>query len=516
MNSFPAPFLPRGRACAALLCGAVLALASLAAGAQVNAALDSSFDGDGRLDIKFVAGGSDDATLMVNYPGRRYLTIGQCSGSGGAIPCLARLNEDGSADSSFGSNGLVSTQFIAGYTMSSTAVAVQSDGKILVAGTCTATATGAVRACHVRLLASGQLDTSYASSGGAVVPVGANSASYGNAIAVQSDGKIVLGGACLDSSFAFCTWRYNASGALETGYGGTGSARVGVTAGGVSVAGMLMAADNTVILYGSCSNAGIYNACLVRLSIGGSRDILYVGGTGAPILAHYTSGSGIYEGVRQAVLRPDGSVVLAAYCVSGTTLRVCAARVTAAGALDTSFAGSGWSVPTHNALGAQSMGAGIALQRDGKVVLTVGCVNRYNVCTLRLNNDGSLDSGYGQGGVMTVTGPGGYATNVGGALLDSDERLLIAGGCYGNDGGGITDSCYWRLQRYAGRLCSLDIDDDGTPLAANDVLLLARAALGFSGSNALAGITFGSNAQRTTWPAIRNYLFSQCGMTGVR
>ncbi len=493
------------------------ALSSVAS-AQNAGALDTSFDGDGRADIKLVAGNSDQATRLVNYPGRRYVSVGHCNDASGAVPCFARLNDDGSLDVTFGTGGKVVGQLITGYKMTSNAVAVQPDGLILVAGACTPTAGGGALPCHARLLANGQIDGSYGSAGSVVVTISGNITSDASGIAVQSDGKVVVGGTCWGATRGLCVWRFLANGTLDSGYGIGGNARVVITANNFAATGLLLAPDNTTIVYGYCDygSGSTANVCLVRFTAAGVRDTAYVGGSGAPTLPHHAV-SAAYEGPNAAALQPDGSVALGGYCVDGSTVRACAARVTAAGTLDTSFAG-GWALPSNAALGARSEASGIALQHDGKLVLSAGCIDGNKVCTLRLNTDGSLDAGYGTGGVMAVT-TSGYATEVAGALLDADERLLIAGGCYGNDGGGITDTCIYRLLRgpsYAARNCTFDVDDDGTALGANDLLLMARVAMGFTGNGVTDSVTPTALARRTSWPGIRDYLVTQCGMSQLR
>lgn len=489
-----------------------------ATNAQNAGALDTSFDSDGRADVKLVTGNTDQATTLVNYPGRRYLAVGRCNDSAGNVPCFFRLNDDGSADATFGSGGKVVGQLIAGFRMLSNAIAVQPDGRILVAGACTPTAGGGALPCHARLLANGQIDGSYGSAGSVVITLASNVSSDAAGVAVQNDGKVVVTGTCWDVTHGFCAWRYFANGAVDTGYGTGGNARVVITANNFAATGLLLTPDDAAIVYGYCDygSGSTANFCLVRFTAAGLRDTSYVGGSGVPTLPHHAGGAAS-EGPSAAVLQPDGGVALAGICVDGSTLRACAARVTAAGALDTSFAG-GWSLPSNAALGAQSEGTGIALQRDGKLVLSAGCVDRNKVCTFRLNTDGSLDVGYGTGGVMAVT-TSGYATAVAGALLDADERLLISGGCYGNDGGGITDACVYRVlrgQSYAGRNCTLDVDDDGTALGANDLLFMARVAMGFTGTAVTNGITPTALARRTSGTSIRDYLVTQCGMTQPR
>jgi len=58
----------------------------------------------------------------------------------------------------------------------------------------------------------------------------------------------------------------------------------------------------------------------------------------------------------------------------------------------------------------------------------------------------------------------------------------------------------------------MDIDGDGTVLATTDGLLLARAAVGITGNAIVAG-ALSAAAMRTSWPQIRDFLVSQCGMS---
>jgi uncharacterized delta-60 repeat protein len=494
----------------------IVALAAAPTKAQTPGALDTAFDGDGRVEHKLVAASSDDAVAIVGYPGERYVMASRCYNvSNQPIVCVARLNENGALDTSFATSGIFAAQPISGYTMFANAVAVQSDGKIVVAGECRLGGSGATLSCHARLLANGTLDSSYGASGSVVVSFVNYISSKATGVAIQADGKIVVGGNCSDTSGALCVWRYLANGTFDTAYGSNGLARATLTTGSFSAVSLLLASDNSATLVGYCdySGTGFANACLVRFTPAGVRDTAYVGGSGAPILAHHASGAA-YEVPRAAVLQADGRVVLAGSCILDGALRACAARVTTGGALDSSFAG-GWSVPTNVALGAENFAGGIALERDGKLVLSANCVDRYKVCALRLNSDGALDTAYGTGGVKAVT-TGGFAVNVNGAYADSKKRLLIAGGCFGNDGGGITDSCAFRLlpgPGAAARACSFDVDGDSVSLSVNDQLLMTRAALGFSGSGVTAGVTFAGSAKRTTWPLIRDYLFVQCGLS---
>ena len=99
--------------------------------------------------------------------------------------------------------------------------------------------------------------------------------------------------------------------------------------------------------------------------------------------------------------------------------------------------------------------------------------------------------------------------------LQPDGKVLLAGYC---TNGATIGFC---VARYDGgpfgyRNCSLDIDGDGSVLATTDSLIHTRIALGITGPAVVNGITFPPTATRNTWPLIRDYLVTQCGMSLVQ
>jgi hypothetical protein len=98
--------------------------------------------------------------------------------------------------------------------------------------------------------------------------------------------------------------------------------------------------------------------------------------------------------------------------------------------------------------------------------------------------------------------------------LQPDGKIVLAGFCVN---GGNRDFCIARPNGgpFGAQNCKLDFDGDGRVLATTDMLIGARVALGMTGNAVIGGITFAPHAARTTWPAIRDYLVSQCGMSVV-
>ena len=161
---------------------------------------------------------------------------------------------------------------------------------------------------------------------------------------------------------------------------------------------------------------------------------------------------------------------------------------------------------------------GVLVQPDGRLLLTGYQDNvNFNFSVIRTTDDGRLDASFGSGGLVTTPIANGTGNNNDFAItsvLQPDGKIVLGGYC---DNSGKAAFC---LARYEGgpfgyKNCKFDIDGDGTVFANTDVLISTRVALGFTGSAVVNGITFPAGATRTTWPLIRDYLASQCGLSLV-
>jgi uncharacterized delta-60 repeat protein len=159
-----------------------LAVIRLTAGLQ----LDPSFAGAGQGQGRFNIGGADRGDAVAVQPDGKILVAGSSDSKGADDFAVTRLTTAGVKDASFGDGtGSVFTD-VAGAGDAAFAVAVQANGKILVAG-----AVGDNMGV-VRLQPSGAPDTTFGNNGKAVVDLGASDDAAG--IAIQSDGKILLAG----------------------------------------------------------------------------------------------------------------------------------------------------------------------------------------------------------------------------------------------------------------------------------------------------------------------------------
>lgn len=260
---------------------------------NTDGTLDASFgDGDGRVFTDF--GGPDEARDVAVQPDGRIVVAGT---SGGRV-ALARYNADGSPDTAFGGgDGSVTTDPAPNLDEGGdgSALALQPDGKILVGGQ-----VGTTRFDFVvlRYTASGTLDTAFSGDGIERTDFGDYESVHG--LAVQPDGKIVAAGG---SGGRFALARYQPGGALDTGFDGDG--RV-LTSGGGGASGLaLQPGDGRIVVAGSNGPGGDF--AVLRYNPDGSQDSGF--GTGGVATADF-GGADAAQGL---ALQPDGKIVAAGW-----------------------------------------------------------------------------------------------------------------------------------------------------------------------------------------------------------
>jgi uncharacterized delta-60 repeat protein len=172
-----------------------------------DGSLDTTFSGDGKTTTSF-GGGSDTATALVIQPDGRIVVVGDTFNLTTLDQdfALARYNSDGSPDTTFSADGKTTTSFGSGRDLG-TALALQPDGKIIVAGR---SHNGAdYDFALARYNTNGSPDVIFDGDGKVTTPVGTNF-DYGQALALQPDGKIIVAGYTdTGTSYDFALVRYN-------------------------------------------------------------------------------------------------------------------------------------------------------------------------------------------------------------------------------------------------------------------------------------------------------------------
>lgn len=371
-----------------------------------NGSLDATFDGDGKVTTD-VAGSTEYGRSVAVQADGKIVLAGPRGTTGGFA--LARYSSNGSLDSTFDSDGVVVTADGTGVAY---AMAIQSDQRLVVVGSWQ---DGASAFGVVRYNGDGSLDSSFDGDGIAVTSVG-TSADEARALAVQSDGKIVVAGATdTGEGYAPAIMRYTRDGVLDDTFG-SGGIVTAATSGAWELVGSVAIQPDGKILGVSLSHTGSnwWDGDLVvrRYDGNGASDPSF--GTGGMVV---TSGVGSPIGV---AVQANGKIAAAATKgYSGTLL-----RYLSDGTPDASF-GTGGMVTT----GALEYLIGMVVQSDGKFILVGHSAQKLAVA--RYDADGNLDAGFGTGGVTVVPPPTGWDYSYGiSAALQADGRLVVAGSAY--------------------------------------------------------------------------------------
>ncbi|MBI5351847.1 MAG: hypothetical protein HZB50_04340 [Chloroflexi bacterium] len=394
---------------------------------NINGSLDTTFDGDGKVmttasnyavalqsDGKIVTAGAESNLLNIDFE-------------------VSRYNADGSLDSNFYNNGKVTTDFGMGIGSGiGHAAALQSDGKIVAVGT--ASNSYGANFALVRYNSDGLPDLAFGTDGRVITDFGirvsnVGFANYGNAVAIQPNGKIVVAGSSgnggSDSQFALA--RYNTNGSLDTTFDMDGKVKTDL--GGNQGQGWAVAiqSDGKIIVAGDTGNRNTDYCCsgfeLARYKPNGSLDTTF--GSDGIVTTNFSNwlASG-----RAIVIQQNGKILVAGFNFNGSYSDFALARYNANGSLDTSFDGDG-RVTTNFGVGNYSYGYDLALQPDGKII--VGGRSGEKFALVRYNTNGSLDTNFGIDGRVT-TDLGNY-TLAWAVALRPDGKIYLSG--YSDTGG---------------------------------------------------------------------------------
>lgn len=332
-----------------------------------NGSFDTGFSGDGKRAIS--SGGTERAYALALQPNGKILVAGFTSaGATGKDATVYRLNANGSFDTSFSGDGkrLINSR---GNERAS-ALALQSDGKIVVAGLTSAGDTGKDATVY-RLKANGSFDKSFSGDGKRLIDLGGDEAA--EALAVQSDGKILVAGftSAGNTGKDATVFRLNANGNFNTSFSGDGKRLIDI-AGNEAAFALALQPDGKILVAGSTSGGDTgKDATVHRLNPNGSFDVSFNGG-GRLI------DSGGDEAARALILQLNGKILVAGYTTAGRQGSFSVVkgndaavyRLTANGSFDTSFDGdgAGQGEVLIDSAGDEAAHA-LGLQLDGKILV---------------------------------------------------------------------------------------------------------------------------------------------------
>lgn len=247
--------------------------------------------------------------------------------------CVPASTAAGAVDTCFGTNGTVTTD-ITNDRDYSRAMALQADGKIVVAGISGYSATAPTADFTVvRYNTDGSLDTTFDGDGIVITDIGpgTNDDDYCRGMAIQPDGKIVIGGRSFltPTTYGLVVVRYNSDGTLDTTFDGDGKAQFEMPAI-IEMYGFALQSDGKILVAGRSFLNGVFTGLIVRFDPNGSLDTTF--GAGGSTTASIS-------GVFSLALQNDGKIIASG--TQGPDPAFAIARLNSNGSLDTTFGTGG-------------------------------------------------------------------------------------------------------------------------------------------------------------------------------
>ena len=345
-----------------------------------------------------------------------------------ALPPLPMVHAAaGDLDDTFGANGKVLTAF--DFNADGNAVAGQSDGKIVVVGE------AGNDFAVARFDSSGLLDSSFGSGGKVTTDFDDNN-DQAYAVAIQTDGKIIAAGS---SGGDFALVRYNSNGFPDSSFGSGGKVTFDYSRSGPGDIAYAVAiqTDGKIVVAGSSYDGTEFEEfALLRFNSNGLPDNSF--GIDGIVITAISGQSQVEDSAYAVAIQADGMIVVA----GESTRDFAVARFSSDGSLDTSFGNGGIVITDFTA---DAAAHAVALQTDGKIVVagesevyddfTENCKSSngfycqyHDFALVRYNSDGSLDSSFGDGGKVTTNlNPRGNDDFGFGVAIQTDGKIVVAG-----------------------------------------------------------------------------------------
>lgn len=341
-----------------------------------SGALDAAF-GVGGFAKYINASGDDVAHALKLQADGKIVVAGELSNGTDSDIAVLRFNSNGSLDATFDSDGVAI--YDGGHGADAArALAIQADNQIVVVGEI-ASGTDADFGI-LRFTSAGGLDSAFG-TGGFVSKDFGNGDDRAVGVAIQADGKLVVGGTAFSGAHSsFAVVRYLADGTIDSNFGTAGSVTTAIGTGDSTATDVKLQGDERILVAGKSSNGTTSDFALVRYTSVGVLDTTF--GTSGKLTTSLSTGDDIANAIS---IQPDGKILLGGSAGSDFAF----ARYTTNGVLDTTFNGTGMQIKNISS-GNDSVFA-LTLQTDGKVVAAGAAAGSgADVALVRIETNGSV------------------------------------------------------------------------------------------------------------------------------
>jgi uncharacterized delta-60 repeat protein len=363
-----------------------------------------SFGQDGSLDNSFGNNGISSVDFNSNIDYGRAVAIQSdgkilISGSSNSNIALCRLNPNGTLDVGFGDFGKVTTSLST--QNDSFAIEIQNDGKIILAGYASGYSLENPNEqidsfILIRYLSNGLIDSSFGNNGVVKQNFGDINRIF-RTLSILPDGKILAAGdAYLGSHKEFFLMCFNTNGSLDTAFGNQGVFNT-IIGNNINICSSIAIQPSGKIILAGSTGVNVKNILVVAVNENGTLDTSF-GQEGKVIIAI----SGISNDCKSVKIQPDGKIVLAGdVFISTGNFDFALIRLNHDGTFDNSFGNNG--IVIKNILANDKCSTSI-IQSNGDIIL-IGTTNTNNVAKValcRFKNTGLLDNNFGNNGVVTI------------------------------------------------------------------------------------------------------------------
>lgn len=387
-----------------------------------SGSLDHSFGVDGIVITDLVYRAESLVSIAVQSDDKIVIGVPDDNNSATDDFVLARFNPDGTSDTGFDGDGVVTTDFSNRVDYIADLL-VQPDGQILAVGASFDLTTGQDFALARYNGTDGSADTSFRTVGRGRTDM-SNGDEFARAVALQSSGKIIAAGTTdSNGTFDFALVRYDTDGARDTTFnpaGINGIEKTDFNSNDDYVRTMVVDNMDRIIVAGRADG----HMALARYNIDGGLDTTFGIAANGKVMITEGNGSEIYA----SVIQDDGKIILVGMANYGNGRDVVVMRLHEDGTFDTTgFGTSGTGLVIFDlTTGGDDIGFDVIVQQDGKIVLT-GVNDLSQIFVMRLNQDGSLDNTFGTGGMVQPAIPDSFATGGTALSIQSDGKIVVAG-----------------------------------------------------------------------------------------